>query len=139
MSIEIVYVLTALAALVVVLTRVRLSGGQGAGHHRVGSLLPGVHTVFGVIALATWVSYLVAPDDSVFADPIVGVVAIGAWWVVTLAGLLILLRWLPSRGRHASESVSDSWSDGPGLSLLAHLGMLVGVGVFTWAYLTALV
>jgi hypothetical protein len=49
------------------------------------------------------------------------------------------VRWLPSHGKHASGGRQDSWSDGPGLSVLAHVGMLVGVGVFTWAYLTAVV
>ena len=50
---------------------------------------------------------------------------------------MILVRWLPSHGKHASEAVQDSWSEGPGLSVLAHVGMLVGVVVFTFAYLTA--
>ena len=56
-----------------------------------------------------------------------------------MAGLLILVRWLPTRGKHASDGSEDSWSDGPGLSILAHVGMLVGVCVFTWAYLTSVV
>ena len=38
-----------------------------------------------------------------------------------------------------SLSSEDSWSEGPGLSILAHVGMLVGVCVFTWAYLTSAV
>ena len=44
-----------------------------------------------------------------------------------VAGLLILVRWLPSRGKHAAEAREDTWSEGPGLSILAHVGMLVGV------------
>ncbi len=63
-------------------------------------------------------------------------VALACWWLTALAGLLILLRWLPSRGRHASGGGEDSWSDGPGLSVLAHVGMLVGVLVFTWYYVS---
>jgi len=59
--------------------------------------------------------------------------------VVTLAGLLILVCWLPSSGRHAVEAREDSWSEGPGLSVLAHVGMLVGVLVFTYAYAESLV
>jgi hypothetical protein len=57
--------------------------------------------------------------------------------VVTAAGLMILVRWLPSHGKHASDAVQDSWSEGPGLSVLAHVGMLMGVVVFTTAYLTS--
>ena len=65
--------------------------------------------------------------------------AIASWWVTAICGLLILARWLPAKGRHVPEAAGDGWSDGPGLSLLAHLGMVVGVLVFTYAYLTAAV
>jgi hypothetical protein len=136
----IVYVLTALAAVVVVLTRLRLgreSGGAGRLH--MGHGLLNVHTVAGVLALVLWVTFLVAGDDTVAGGDTVGIAALACWWVVVLAGLLILVRWLPSHGKHASGGRQDSWSDGPGLSVLAHVGMLVGVGVFTWAYLTAVV
>jgi len=63
----------------------------------------------------------------------------GSWttlYGMGVIGLLILLRWVPSRGKHASDSADDSWSEGPGLSILAHVGMLVGVCVFTWFYAT---
>lgn len=130
----IVYVLTALAAVVVVLTRLRLGrGDRGAGRLQMGRGFVNVHTVVGAIALVTWVAFLVVGNE------VLGIVALACWWVVVLAGLGILVRWLPSRGKHASEGREDSWSEGPGLSVLAHVGMLVGVGVFTWAYLTSAV
>lgn len=136
MSPAVVYVLTALAAVVVVLTRLRLGRGkQSAGRLEVGRSLLRLHTGAGVLALAAWVVFLVAPEDSAAGGGLVGIAAIGFWWLVALAGLLILVRWLPSRGRHASEGRTDSWSQGPGLSILAHVGMVVGVSVFTWAYL----
>lgn len=135
----IVYVLTALAAVVVVLTRLRMRGGQGAGRFHVGDRLLDVHTVFGVLAVVVWTVFLVAPESSPAGTATVGIVGLGLFWVVTCAGLLILVRWLPSHGKHASAGEKDSWSDGPGLSILAHVGMLVGVVVFTWAYLTAAV
>ena len=69
----------------------------------------------------------------------VGILALAFWWITAICGLLILVRWLPARGRHAPRAPSDTWSDGPGLSVLAHVGMLVGVLVFTYAYLTAAV
>ena len=126
--------LTALAAVVVVLTRLRLGRGDGgAGRLQMGRGFVNVHTVAGVIALITWVAFLVVGND------LLGIVALACWWVVVVAGLGILVRWLPSRGKHASEGREDSWSEGPGLSVLAHVGMLVGVGVFTWAYLTSAV
>ncbi|WP_395656894.1 hypothetical protein [Nocardioides sp.] len=130
----IVYVLTALAAVVVVLTRLRLGRGEGgAGRLQMGRTLLNVHTGAGVLALVLWVAFLVGGNDTL------GIVALAFWWVVVVAGLLILVRWLPSRGKHASDGKEDSWSEGPGLSILAHVGMLVGVLVFSWAYLTSAV
>lgn len=128
----IVYVLTFLSAVVIVLTRVRLSQAQAAGQHQVGMGTVNAHTGFGVIALVIWVVFLVTGNDM----SLVGVVALFFYWLTVVAGLLILLRWMPSRGRHASASADDSWSEGPGLSILAHVGMLVGVCVFTWFYAT---
>lgn len=136
----IVYVLTALAAVVIVLTRLRLGRSRGgAGRLHTGRRTLDVHTVAGVIALVVWTVYLVAPEDSAAGGVTTGVVALAFWWIVVVSGLLILVRWLPSRGRHASEGQEDTWSDGPALSILAHVGMLVGVCVFTWAYVTAAV
>ncbi len=141
MSIEvIVYVLTALAAVVVVLTRLRLGKQQGgAGRVSVGSGLLNVHTGAGVLALVVWVAYLVAPENSALGGELVGIIGVALWWVVTVAGLLVLVRWLPSRGKHATQGTEDTWSEGPGLSILAHVGMLVGVLVFTYAYADSLV
>jgi hypothetical protein len=126
----VVYVLTALAAVVVVLTRLRLTKDAAAGRHQVGLGILNLHTFCGVLALVGWIVYLVDAND------LVGIVALAFWWLTTFAGLLILLRWLPSRGRHATGARDDSWSEGPGLSVLAHVGMLVGVLVFTWFYVS---
>ena len=126
----VVYVLTGLAAVVVVLTRLRLARDTAAGRHQVGLGIVNVHTFFGVLALVGWVVYLVGKND------LVGVVALAFWWLTAIAGLLILLRWLPSRGKHATDAQDDSWSEGPGLSVLAHGGMFVGVLVFTWFYVS---
>jgi hypothetical protein len=135
----IVYVLTGLALVVVVLTRLRMRRGQGAGRAYVGTLLLNMHTGTGLLALVSWVLFLVFPEDSALGDPLVGIIALAFWWIVTVCGLLMLVRWLPSRGRHASEGFQDSWSEGPGLSILAHVGMLVGVCIFTYTYLTSAV
>lgn len=137
----IVYILTALAAVVVVLTRLRLTqDSEAAGSVKVGSGLVNVHTTAGTIGLILWVLFLVADEESVLGGEVVGIVALAFWWVVVVAGLLILVRWLPSSGRHASEGQpKDSWSEGPGLSILAHVGMLVGVCISTFAYLTSAV
>ena len=135
----VVYVLTALAAVVVVLTRLRMRGGQGAGRFHVGNRLLDVHTVTGVLALVVWTIFLIAPESSPLGTSTFGIIGLGLFWIVTVAGLMILVRWMPSHGKHASEGVRDKWSEGPGLSVLAHVGMLVGVVLFTFAYLTNVV
>lgn len=137
MSPVIVYVLTALAAVVVVLTRLRLGRDrEGAGRADIARGPVLVHTVAGALALLVWVGFLATTDRiSEGSSTLLGLVALVLWWVVVLAGLLILARWLPTRGRHASAAVEDSWSAGPGLSVLGHVGMVVGVVVFTYAYL----
>lgn len=137
----IVYVLTALAALVIVLTRLRLGRDEGgAGRVHVPPTLLNVHTVAGGLALLTWVVFLLAGGSlSDNTEAIIGIVALALWWVVVVAGLLILVRWLPSRGRHAADGREDTWSEGPGLSVLAHVGMFVGACVFTWAYVRSYV
>lgn len=129
----------ALAALIIVLTRLRLRGEGPAGRFPVSPTLALAHFVSGLLALVLWAAFLVAPDDSVLGGALMGIIAIAAWWVTTLCGLLILMRWLPARGRHVTRAATDSWSDGAGLSILAHGGMLVLVLGFTWAYLTATV
>jgi hypothetical protein len=131
----IVYVLTALAAVVVVLTRMRLRGGRGAGRAHVGRRLLSVHTYGGALAVLVWLAFMLLPDKTAYSST-VGIVALALWWVTAVAGLLVLVRWLPSHGRHASAASEDRWSDGPGLSVLAHVGMVVGVVVFTYAYLS---
>lgn len=141
MLIEIlVYILTPLAAVVVVLTRLRLARGEAvAGRFQISRRLLMVHTVAGTVAVLLWVLFLAFPEDSFLGSALVGIVALAFFWVTVIAGLLILSRWLPTRGRHAEDRATDSWSEGPGLSVLAHVGLLVGVLVFTYAYLTAAV
>jgi hypothetical protein len=127
---RIAFVLTALAAVVIVLTRVRMTSRDedAAGRVDIPLVLVNVHTIFGVLALGLWGTYLLAGVDKVY-----GWAGLACWWVTTVAGLLILARWLPARGRHASGPAADSWGEGPGLSVLGHVGLLVGsIG---WTYL----
>lgn len=123
--------LTALAAVVVLLTRVRLGATdhRPAGRMDFSKTVLTTHTAAGVVALLLWVPGLIV------ASRTLALLGLGAWWVVTVAGLLLLARWLPAHGKHAGEAVADEWTEGPGLSLLAHLGMLGGALFFTWAVL----
>lgn len=126
---RIALVLTALAAVVVVLTRVRLAGrgSEAAGRLGIPRSLVTVHTLFGVLALGAWGAFLLTD-----VRKWIGYAGLLCWWVTTVAGLLILLRWLPARGRHASGPAADSWGEGPGLSVLGHVGLLVGSVVWTY-------
>ena len=131
----VVYVLTGLATLIVVLTRLRWRQELVAGRAAVSDRWALGHTVCGVLAVVTWTTFLVGSEDSWFGGAGMGVVGLGLWWLVVVFGLLVLARWLPSRGRHAGSGGEDRWSGGPWLSVLAHGGMLVITLVFTWAYL----
>lgn len=136
-----VYVLTALAALVIVLTRLRLHL-RVSGRVAMSGLVPAVHTVAGAVGIVAWVIFLFAPTRSAhsgqWAD-LLGIFGLLCLWLVVVAGLFILVRWMPSRGRHAGETAADSWSRGPWLSIVGHVGMLVGVVYLTWAYATSVV
>ena len=124
------YVLTALAAVVIVLTRVRLAGGdEAAGRLSIPTNVLNMHTYSGLPALLLWVGFLLT------SITLLGLVSLVAWWITVLAGLLILARWMPAKGKHASGPAADTWGEGPGLSVLAHVGMFVGVSVFTVLFL----
>lgn len=124
---RITLVLTVLAAVVLVLTRVRLGrdDAEAAGRLSIPKDLLNTHTGAGVLALLTW-SLFLATDKVVL-----GWIGLLLWWVTAIAGLLILARWMPARGRHSSGPMKDTWGEGPGLSILAHVGLVVGVGIFT--------
>ena len=125
-------VLTVLAAVVVVLTRVRLANDDGgAGRLSIPAGLLNTHTFAGVPALLLWVGYLVTARGDGSGSVLLGWAALLFWWVTVVAGLLILARWLPAKGRHAEGPQADTWGEGPGLSILAHVGLLVGAVIFT--------
>ena len=129
------YALTALAIVVVVLTRVRLGGDrQGGGNLAVTNRFVTWHTAIGLLAAVVWLVFL-----AVFGEALLGAVALAGWWVTALIGLLLLVRWLPSRGRHAGGVSSDSWLAGRLLSFLGHLGVFGCVCYFTWAYVSGAV
>ncbi|HJQ04839.1 MAG TPA: hypothetical protein VJ872_05315 [Nocardioides sp.] len=124
------WMLTALAAVVVLLTHWRLaSSTRQAGVAETPMGLLHTHTAVGVLTILGWVVYLQGGSRGV------GVLAVILWWVLAVVGLLILARWLPGHGRHSSPAHDDDWAHGPGLSILGHVGMLVGVCYFTWFYL----
>jgi hypothetical protein len=127
---NVLWMLTALAAVVVLLTRMRLSAtGRQPGHAQIPGTILTAHTVLGVTALAVWIYYLTSPRD------VLGLVALVVWWCEVIVGILILARWLPGAGRHAAPAVDDTWAEGPYLSILGHVGLLFGVVFFTYCVL----
>lgn len=123
-------VLTVLAAVVVALTRVRLAGGEeAAGALSIPANVLNLHTYAGGAGLVAWVLFLYSGNRWLGALGLLGL------WLAVIAGLLILARWMPAKGRHSSGPRVDTWGEGPGLSVLAHVGLLVGVLVFTVLYL----
>lgn len=129
---NITWTLTGLGAVVVLLTRIRLGGHQErtSGVSNVSPGVLGTHTTFGVLALGLWIGALATNDRTLALG------ALAAWWIVTIAGLLLLARWLPSGGRHSDPKATDAWGQGAGLSALAHVGTLLGVCYFTFITLT---
>jgi hypothetical protein len=122
--------LTALAAVVVLLTRSRLVATEHqSGVFSVSHAILNAHSVVGVLAIAAWAWWLSGAGHGV------GAVAVALWWALTLLGLAVLSRWLPSHGRHSGEPTDDGWAEGPWLSILGHVGMLLGVCYFTWFFL----
>lgn len=127
--VNVVWMLTGLAAVVVLLTRSRLIATEKqSGVTETPRGLLNAHTAFGVVALGTWIAWLVG------APRLVGWLAMVAWWGVVLIGLFVLARWVPTGGRHATGATDDGWAHGPWLSALGHIGMLLGVAFFTWFF-----
>ena len=131
MDIEnVLWMLTALAGVVVLLTRMRLStAALQPGHAQIPATILNAHTGLGVVALVAWITYLTSPGGAL------GVVSLVLWWAEVLVGVLILARWLPGGGRHSADAVEDTWARGPSLSILGHVGLLLGVMFFTYAVL----
>jgi hypothetical protein len=124
---NVLWMLTGLAAVVVLLTRMRLSAtSRQPGYAQIPGSILNAHTVLGVLALAVWIFYLTSPGDPL------GLLALAIWWLEVVVGILILARWLPGAGRHAAPPVDDSWAEGPSLSILGHVGLLCGVAFFTY-------
>lgn len=137
-SVITVWVLTALAAVVIVVTRLRLGGrAQSEGPAASASLVQ-AHLGVGAITWVLWVVYLLAPEDMLLGTPEVGIVAIGGWWLLAGIGLTLLARWRRPRGRHTGGHEGAPLT-GLLLSVVGHVGMLLGVLQFTYAYLVAAV
>ena len=135
-----VYLLTPLPGVVVILTRLRLARSD-SGRLAISPLVLNTHTVVGLLAGVTWVGFLLSGIGSDHkGNSLLGVAALAMLWVMAVTGLMILARWIRPRGKRAAQEIRhDSWSRGPGLSLLAHGSVLVMVLIFTWAYLVTAV
>jgi hypothetical protein len=121
-------ILLVLAVVLVVLTRLRLAKNDepGAGRLDIPLTLVNVHTALGGLGIVLFGGYVYLGLDWV-----AGFLGLLLWWGTTVVGLLILARWLPAKGKHASDGSKDEWTKGPWLSMVGHLGALVGAVVWT--------
>ena len=121
-------ILLLLAVVLVVLTRLRLATNdeRAAGRLDIPVTLVNAHTVLGTLGILVWGTYLYLATDR-----LVGLLGLLLWWATTAVGLLVLARWLPAKGKHASDGAQDSWTEGPWLSMVGHVGALVGAVVWT--------
>jgi hypothetical protein len=132
---NVTWFLTALGAVVVLLTRIRLGGDSGDGRRVSGvaafsSALVRIHTTVGVLTLIAWIVALVT------GTRLIALGALAGWWLLAIVGLLLLARWLPSGSKHAKGATADAWGSGAGLSVLGHVGMVVGAAYFTFVTVT---
>ncbi|MGN0064644.1 MAG: hypothetical protein ACI379_10415 [Nocardioides sp.] len=137
-SVVTVWVLTALAAVVIVVTRLRLGGRNQSEGPAASRSLVRAHLGVGVVTWLLWVVFLLAPEDTLLGSPELGIVAIGGWWLLAGIGLSLLARWRRPRGRHTGGHDGAPLA-GLLLSVLGHVGMLLGVLQFTYVYLVAAV
>lgn len=120
-----VYVLTVLALVGVVGTRLRLHGSTSTW------LL--VHTAAGLVGFVVWMAFLIAGEDTWLGGSGVGIVGLGLWWLVCVAGLFLLASIRSGGGRRVAHARRTTV---PWLSILVHVGMLAAWIVNTWAYAT---
>lgn len=130
-----VYLATALVAVVVALTWLRL---RAADLHT-GRFVPRLHVIAGLVGLVVWVVFLVFPVGSPLGSSLAGVVGLFFLWLVVVAGIFLMVRWLPSRGKHAGAGNHRRGGTGPALSVVVHMSTLVLVVWLTWAYVTTIV
>ena len=75
----IVYILTALAGVVVVLTRIRLGGDKaGAGRLQISKTLLNTHTIVGLAALMTWTAFLITGAGDKEGNSLIGIAGLAA-------------------------------------------------------------
>lgn len=127
------WILVALATLVLVLTPVRLRGSRGArGMTDFSPWALNAHSITLFIGLALIVLRLL----DVYSSTIATWVAIVCLVIASLIGLSFLRRWSRTGSRHSAAFEGDSWTRGPWLSQLAHIGLTVGTVIFAWLLLT---
>lgn len=135
MAALLVYVATVLVALVVLLTWLRLRRHNA----QAGFFVPMLHAVAGLVGLVIWTVFLVMPLGSPLGSSLAGVIGLFFLWLVVVAGIFLMLRWRPSRGKRARALRSGGVRGGAAVATLVHLGTLVLVVWLTWAYVTTIV
>lgn len=126
------WILVGLASVVLVLTPVRLRSARGQeGMVDFSGWVLNLHTISLFLGLALIALRLLGVHESGPATW----VAIIAMAIASLIGLSFLARWRRSGSRHAVAFGGDSWTRGPWLSQIGHIGLAIGTVVFAWLLL----
>lgn len=128
-----IWILTAVCAVVIVATPVRLGRESKYQGIRIGRGVQRVHTLAGLVALAAWSALLYWGRDVWLGDALMGVIGLAGFWVAAFAGLLIMLRWLPTPGDDDRRSFRETLL-GPLPSVVGHLAVFGATVYFCWAY-----
>lgn len=130
-----IWILTALCAVVVLATPVRLRRESTQGGIRIGRTVQRVHTVAGLIGVGAWAALVLWGPQVWLGDALMGVIGLAGLWIASVAGLLIMLRWLPTPGDTHRRSFTE-FVAGPLPSIVGHPAVLAATIYFCWAYVT---
>ena len=126
------WILVALGVLVLVLTPLRLRRSKGEqGMTDFSGWVLNVHSITLVVGLGLIALRLLDVHTSTDATWL----AIICMVIASLIGLSFLGRWRRSGSRHAEAFHGDSWTRGPGLSQIAHIGTALGTIALAWMLL----
>lgn len=129
----VIWILTAVCAVVVVATPFRLRREATHGGIRIGRGVQRIHTLAGVIAVLAWAALVHWGREVWLGDALMGVIGLAGFWITTFSGLMIMLRWLPTKGDTDRRSFADTLR-GPVPSVIGHLAVLGATCYFCWAY-----
>lgn len=126
------WILVALGVLVLVLTPLRLRRSTGErGMTDFSGWVLNAHSITLFVGLGLiWLRLL-----DVYTSTAATWLAIICMVIASLIGLSFLGRWRRTGSRHSEAFRGDSWTRGPWLSQIAHIGVTLATIIFAWMLL----